>query len=225
MVQTIQATNLTLRDLKTKYSLQEIARDQFFREWVDNLPELTDLEKQLLDRVKANYLHLAERPMLENTIKMVVLSPLLDLGGFYQAPFDIDEVNAAPAVVRQENVDSEYEVSVPISAEDEGAIFKGKIDVLALKGQLWILVIESKRARFAVMEAIPQALAYMMASPNVDIPTFGLAINGSEFIFLKLTKQETPQYGLSRLFSILNPGNDLYNVLSILKRIGALISS
>ena len=209
IMQIIQATNLTLRDLKTKYSLQEMPGKQFFREWVDNLPELTDLEKQLLDRVKVNYLHLAERPMLENTIKMVVLSPLLDLAGFYQAPFDID---------------SEYEVSVPISAENEGVIVKGRIDVLALKGQLWILVIESKRTRFAVMEAIPQALAYMMASPNVDVPTFGLAINGSDCIFLKLTKQQTPQYALSRLFSILNPGNDLYNVLSILKQIGTLIS-
>lgn len=208
MVQIIQATNLTLRDLKTKYSLQEMPGNQFFREWVDNLPDLTDLEKQLLDRVKANYLHLAERPLLENTVKMVVLSPLLDLAGFYQAPFDVD---------------SEYEVSVPISAEDEGVIVKGKIDVLSLKEQLWILVIESKRARFAVMEAIPQALAYMMASPNVDVPTFGLAINGSDFIFLKLIKQQTPQYALSRLFSILNPENDLYNVLSILKLIGTLI--
>ena len=209
MVQIIQATNLTLRDLKTKYSLQEMPGNQFFREWVDNLPDLTDLEKQLLDRVKANYLHLAERPLLENTVKMVVLSPLLDLAGFYQAPFDVD---------------SEYEVSVPISAEDEGVIVKGKIDVLSLKEQLWILVIESKRARFAVMEAIPQALAYMMASPNVDVPTFGLAINGSDCIFLKLTKQQTPQYALSRLFSILNPGNELYKVLSILKQIGTLIS-
>ena len=208
MVQIIQATNLTLRDLKTKYSLQEMPGNQFFREWVDNLPDLTDLEKQLLDRVKANYLHLAERPLLENTVKMVVLSPLLDLAGFYQAPFDMD---------------SEYEVSVPISAEDEGVIVKGKIDVLSLKEQLWTLVIESKRARFAVMEAIPQALAYMMASPNVDVPTFGLAINGSDFIFLKLIKQQTPQYALSRLFSILNPENDLYNVLSILKLIGTLI--
>ena len=171
MVQIIQATNLTLRDLKTKYSLQEMPGNQFFREWVDNLPDLTDLEKQLKARAKANYLHLAERPLLENTVKMVVLSPLLDLAGFYQAPFDID---------------SEYEVSVPISAEDEGLIVKAKIDVLSLKEQLWTLVIESKRARFAVMEAIPQALAYMMASPNVDGPTFGLAINGSDFIFLKL---------------------------------------
>ncbi len=56
MVQIIQTTNLTLRDLKTKCNFQEIVDDQFFREWVDNLPELTDLEKQLLDRVKANYL-------------------------------------------------------------------------------------------------------------------------------------------------------------------------
>ena len=64
MAQIIQATNLTLRDLKTKYQVQEVNNDQFFREWLDNLPEVTDLEKQYLDRVKANSLHLAERPRL-----------------------------------------------------------------------------------------------------------------------------------------------------------------
>jgi hypothetical protein len=209
MVQIIQATNLTLRDLKTRYGFQEMADDQFFREWVDNLPELTDLEKQLLDRVKANYLHLAERPMLENTVKMVVLSPLLDLAGFYQAPFDID---------------SEREVSVPISAEDEGVIFKGKIDVLVLHEHLWVLVIESKRAKFSLEPGIPQILAYMLDNPNPENPTFGMVTNGSNFRFIKLIKQGTPQYALSDEF-IIDRQYDFYHVLRVLKQIGQLITS
>jgi hypothetical protein len=34
----------------------------FFREWQDDLPEITDLEKQALDRVKASYLNLIKYP-------------------------------------------------------------------------------------------------------------------------------------------------------------------
>ncbi|MEQ8537449.1 MAG: hypothetical protein RIB93_08300 [Coleofasciculus sp. D1-CHI-01] len=42
---------------------------------------------------------------------------------------------------------------------------------------------------------------------------------GGSFIFLKVISGESPQYGLSRLFSLLNPGNDLYTVLRILKQL------
>jgi len=70
--------------------------------------------------------------MLENTVKMVVLSPLLDLAGFYQRPFRIST-----------------EKQLEILSEDEGTIVKGKIDVLVLQEQFWILVIEAKRLNFS----------------------------------------------------------------------------
>lgn len=76
MVQIIQA-QVTLQQLITLYGLQLIEGEQFFREWQDQLPELTDLEKQLLDQVKAGYLNLRNYPpLLENTLNTVVLSPL-----------------------------------------------------------------------------------------------------------------------------------------------------
>jgi hypothetical protein len=206
MVQTIQARDLTLYDLKAKFGLKLADSVQFFREWLDDLPELTDLERQYLDRVKANYLHLAERPMLESIVKMVVLSPLLDLAGFYRPPF---RVNA--------------ETSIQISAEDEGEIVRGQIDVLVVQDRLWVLAIESKGTKFSVREAIPQALAYMLASPNTDNPTFGLATNGDQFIFIKLLKQDTLLYALSDDFSLLRRENELYGILSVLKRLGKLL--
>lgn len=76
-------------DLKRKFGLQFIEDEQFFREWIDNLPQLTDFEKQQLDRVKASYFNLAKRPMLETIVKMVVLFPLLDMANFYLSPFSI----------------------------------------------------------------------------------------------------------------------------------------
>jgi len=51
------------------------------------LPSLSDQEKQRLDQVKSHYMYLSERPMLEVVVKMVVLSPLLELAGFYAPPF------------------------------------------------------------------------------------------------------------------------------------------
>ena len=196
MVQTIQATNINLYDLKMKFGLQQVDNEQFFREWVDDLPQLTDLEKQQLDRVKASYFNLVERPMLESTVKMVVLSPLLDMANFYLSPFSITA-----------------EEEVQISAEDDGTIVRGRIDVLVIQNQLWILVIESKRAGFSLEEVIPQALAYMLANPDASKPTFGIVTNGSHFIFIKLSKQDTPQYALSYEFSLRRPGNELYSVL------------
>lgn len=135
---------------------------------------------------------------------MVVLSPLLDLSGFYQSPFRIST-----------------EPSVEIVSEDEGVIVKGQTDVLVLNDVIWILVIESKRAEFSIEAARAQILAYMLRNAGTDKPTFGLITNGSSFVFVKLVKQDTPLYALSRMFSIINPGNELYSVLSILKRLGS----
>jgi len=78
--------------------------------------------------------------MSEEAVKIVVLSPLLDLAGFYQPPFEI-----------------ETETPIRISAEDDGVIVKGNIDVLVVQKQFWILVIESKSTKFDVMTALLQA--------------------------------------------------------------------
>lgn len=208
MVQTIQAKDITLSQLKTIFGLQRVEDEQFFREWQDNLPEITDLDKQRLDRVKANYFNLIEYPpLLENTVKMVVLSPLLDLADFYLSPFHVRS-----------------EKSIEIAEEDEGVIIKGQIDVLVLREQLWIMVIESKKASFSIEEGLAQILAYMLATPHPEKPCFGLITTGGSFIFVKLVKGETPQYGLSKVFELRNPGNDLYGVLSVLKEFGRLSS-
>jgi len=93
-----------------------------------------------------------------------------------------------------------------------------------VKNQLWILVIESKRPSYSLEVAIPQALAYMMASPNTDRPTFGMVTNGRDFQFIKLVRQGIPKYALSNSFDIRDRGNELYGVLSVLKRLAEIIS-
>jgi len=204
MVQAIPATVVTLRKLKQAFGLQQAQDPNFFPEWFKAHAALNNAEQLLLDRVKANFTELMEDPpMLENSVKMVVLAPLLDLVGFYHKPFRI-----------------ETETSVDVELEDEGLVIRGRIDVLVLQSRLWLLVIESKRSDFAVTRAIPQALAYMVSNPETSQPTFGMIANGNEFLFLKATRQPTAQYANSRLFSLINPSNELYSVLQILKQLG-----
>ncbi len=208
MVQVIQAHNVSHADLEARFGLQQTESEDFFTEWFDTLPEITDLEKQDLDRVKLHFLRLVKRLTLsEETVKLVVLSPLLNLAGFYDEPFYI-----------------RGEESIEISAEDEGEIIRGRIDVLVIQEQFWLLVIESKRSSFSLLEAVPQALVYMLTNPNQDKPTFGLVTNGSHFIFVKLTKQNIPKYALSDEFTLLKRKNELYQVLSVLKNLSQSLS-
>lgn len=208
MVQIIQAQNINFAYLEEKFQLHKSAREEFFPEWLQNLPEVNDLEKQFLDRVKANFLHLImQPPFLENAVKMVVLSPLLDLAGFYNNPFYLAT-----------------EKSIELAVKDNDEIVRGRIDVLVVQQQLWLLVVESKKASFSLLEAIPQALIYMLNNPNKEKPVFGLVTNGEDFQFLKLQNQERPVYALSDKFTLFRRRNELYQVLSILKKLGSIIS-
>ena len=205
MVQVIQAQNVDIPYLEAKFSLQQTDNEAFFSEWWENLPEISDLEKQYLDRVKSHFLRLVKHPPLsEATVKLVVLSPLLSLAGFYDEPF----------FIRSES-------SIEITVEDEETIIRGRIDVLVIQQQLWLLVIESKRSAFSLSEAIPQALTYI---PHPPKPVFGLVMNGSDFIFLKLSQINQPQYSLSDQFTLLKRENELYQVFRILKKLGQILN-
>ncbi|MEH1773028.1 restriction endonuclease subunit R [Nostoc sp.] len=208
MIQVIQAHNVSLADLEARFGLQQTESEDFFTEWLDTLPEITDLEKQDLDRIKLHFIRLVKRPPLsEETVKLVILSPLLNLAGFYDEPFYM-----------------RGEESIEISAEDEGEIIRGRIDILVIQEQFWLLVIESKRSSFSLLEAVPQALVYMLANPNQDKPTFGLVTNGSDFIFLKLNKVNQPKYAMSDQFTLLKRESELYQVLSVLKNLSQSLS-
>ncbi|WP_404787098.1 restriction endonuclease subunit R [Altericista sp. CCNU0014] len=210
MTQTLAANEATLGDLRDRFGLARATDTAFFPEWDISDSALTAVEKQALDRVQKNYLsQLEAQSMNEETVKMVVVAPLLDIAGFYRLPFTIDS-----------------EVSVEISATDEsGTLVTGRIDTLILQGQLWILVVESKRTRFSVQAAIPQALAYLLARPQPEQPGFALITNGGEFLLIKLQGRDRPVYEFSVTFSLLNRGNDLYRILSVLKELGRSLGS
>jgi hypothetical protein len=170
MVQVIQAQDITLEQLIEFLGLTLTYDPQFFTEWSDNLPELTDFEKQQLDRVKRNYLSLVERHALsENLVKMVVVEHLLDLADFYIPPFDIKD-----------------EKSVELTVQNEDTLIRGRLDFLVFKNQLWFAVIEAKNAAISIRAAIPQTLAYMLNNPQSDRPIFSLLTNGDYFAFINM---------------------------------------
>ena len=206
MPSTLPAEKVTLYDLEQRFQLQQRDAVQFFPEWQQELLPLTESEQQRLDRVKAIYANLARRSVLENTVKMAIVSPLLDLAGFYLPPFYIST-----------------EEEVQIQAEDDGIAIRGRIDVLVLKEAFWLLVIESKRAEFSLRVGIPQALTYMLATPSPERPLYGLVTNGSNFVFLKLVRQGTPFYARSKEF-LLEEDGQLGQVLQILKRLAAIVA-
>lgn len=223
MPRIIQAQDVTLGDLKERFDLQKSTDERFFDECLENLPELTDLEKQYLERVKTNYISLVENsPLLEEAVKLVVLSPLLDLAGFYRSPFQI---------ATEEPIEISEEVAITNTVEEneiQKEIIKGKIDVLVLYKQLWLLVIESKRNNFSLQKAIPQALTYMLSSPNLNQISqkniYGFITNGEDFQFIKLAiVEDKPVYELSDRLTLYKRENELYNVLILLKKLGQMI--
>ncbi|NEN94629.1 MAG: restriction endonuclease subunit R [Moorea sp. SIO1F2] len=207
MVQTIPAKEITLRQLRHRFHLERTDDEHFFREWQDELPELTDFEKQLLGQVKEEYLYLSESPLLEVILKMVIISPLLRLAGFYRHPFEITA-----------------EKEVKITSEDEGMIVTGRIDILIFHPEFWVTVIEAKGTKYALAAGIPQVLAYMLANPNPEQSILGFITNGNEFKFLKMTTHKPPKYAQSYTFALENK-DDLYTVLRILKRINQTIQN
>ena len=206
MVQTIRATEITLYDLERRFQLEQVHASSFFEEWQTALLPLTEAEEQRLDRVQRSVENLEKRSLLENTVKLAVLAPLLDLSGFFLPPFYVST-----------------EDSVNIEATDGSLVVQGRIDILVLKDELWLLVIESKRAEFSPKVGIPQVLSYMLASPEKTSPVYGLVTNGTDFVFLKLAFQEVPRYGRSRQF-ILGQDHDLAQVLQVLKHLAEILS-
>ncbi|MFB8788747.1 MAG: hypothetical protein U7123_07820 [Potamolinea sp.] len=84
------------------------------------------------------------------------------------------------------------------------------------------MVIESKQAAFSIEAGLAQILAYMLATTHPENPFFGMITTGGSFIFIKLVQGETPQYTTSNFWEIRNRGNNLYSVLSILKKLSTL---
>ncbi|MEM6253419.1 MAG: restriction endonuclease subunit R [Cyanobacteria bacterium P01_D01_bin.156] len=203
MVQVVQASKLTLHDVETKYGLRLETDAGFFSEWQAEPIDLDEYQIQLLNQAQAHFRYLLSYPVHEELVKLVIIAPLLSVAGFYEQPF-------RPI--------AEETVEIAVKADDE--LVRGRVDILVLNEQIWVTTIEAKGPQFSWHVGLPQALTYMVSGEQPSTIRFGLVTNGTDLIFVKLDKA-TGQYGLSKTFSIFNPGNELQNVVGILKALSA----
>jgi len=199
---------LTFKDLKNYFNLTKAKGKTFFPEWREDLSELTDAEKAEIDSIKKIYdYQRLDGFLLEETVNLIILSPLLKLAGFFEPPYKIC---------------SPYGIELEIPDPQE--TIRGFIDALVIHEQLWVLVVESKRNGISLVGAMPQLLSYVLTQPQPHRAVYGMATNGDDFVFLKLTLGENPKYDTSRTFSLMPSYHDLEVVLQILKKIGSAIS-
>ncbi|MDJ0731420.1 MAG: hypothetical protein QNJ33_15660 [Crocosphaera sp.] len=114
MNQVVSITKLinSYEDVHQKFNLTRTEKEDFFLEWFENLPELTESEKATLDKIKQRYInHRAKGLLTESTVIILVIAPLLELVGFYDPPFMI-----------------KAEESLEIELKNEEKILRGCID-------------------------------------------------------------------------------------------------
>ncbi|MGB3402383.1 MAG: type I restriction enzyme HsdR N-terminal domain-containing protein [Microcoleaceae cyanobacterium] len=191
----------TLAEAHRQFNLLPTEDETFFLEWQENLSEISIAEKMALDQLHRRYLYQRS----EGTVILLLISPLLAIAGFYDPPFKV-----------------RAEQSVQLTINDGEEILQGRIDVLVLLNQLWVIVLESKKTALSVWTALPQTLAYLMANPQPEKPSFAMMTNGDDIIFVKLIQQPQGNYALSRVFAPLTAKQELYNCLQILKRIAKI---
>jgi Type I restriction enzyme R protein N terminus (HSDR_N) len=206
MAQVIAVTDAikSLADAETRLNLQRNDQSTFFPEWQSPLPPLTPTEIADLAQLHRRLLyHRGDGELLEGAVVLLVVSPLLELAGFYDPPFKI-----------------KAETTIELTIDDGEEVLRGRIDVLVLQNRLWVAVLESKKTTISARSALPQALAYMMSRPESEQPLFGILTNGDDILFVKLTTQPTPQYQLSRAFSLYTLPSELQLALQTLKHLG-----
>ncbi|AFY56802.1 hypothetical protein Riv7116_4379 [Rivularia sp. PCC 7116] len=197
-----------ITDAENRFGFVRIEDEQFFPEWCEELPTITETEKENLDVLRRRYIyHRADGNLLEGMVMLLLVSPLIAASGFYDPPFRI-----------------KAEESVNLLVDDGEEILRGRIDVLVLQNRLWVMVLESKKTTLSVLTAVPQALAYLMANPNSNLPVYEMVTNGDDILFIKVVQENTPKYDLSRVFAPFTSAKELYIVLQILKKFGQLVT-
>ena len=205
MIEVLQASQLNLHDVEAKFGLAEEKSPEFFTEWQALPPSLDEYEQKTLNQTQTSFRDIAKyTPTHEEIVKMVVISPLLAVTGFFNNPF-------RPVA----------EQPVEVEAINEDDIVRGRIDVLVVNQQIWVATIEAKGPQFHWRVGLPQTLVYMASAQQSKQTRFGLITNGFEFVFVKL-QSSLGKYGLSRVFSLDNPGNDLCNIVGVLRAISQL---
>ncbi len=228
MVQTaITQVIRSLDDIEKTFGAVRSTDRNFFTEWRTELPNLSETELTALDLLRDRFRYQRKMgPVAEGAVNAIVISPLLALAGFYDAPFHLrSEASVSVSVTIETDIETDDEFG-----EQASETLRGRMDFLVLQDRFWQVVIESKETSFDIEMGIPQLLTYMMGAPSIQRSLFGMVSNGNHFMFVKL--QRFPgrdstakiEYGFSNTFSMLSDQNQMQDVLQILKRIGSIVA-
>lgn len=107
----------SLTEVHQLFSLNRNTDEQFFREWLENLPNITDSDQEILNSLKDRYFYYAnDNGVTEGTINIIMISPLLELVKLCDPPFKI-----------------RAEKAVKIELEDREISLQGFIDALVVQ--------------------------------------------------------------------------------------------
>jgi hypothetical protein len=190
-----------LNEAQTKLNLSQASDPNFFPEWQAIFPVLSQPEQQALDRLKQRYFYYAaDGTITEGTINLILLSPLLEILGLCDPPYKV-----------------RGERHVRVEIEDNATVLEGFIDALVVRDRFWLVLIEGKRYGFSVMQALPQTLAYLAASPSTNTPTFAVITTGEDYLFVKFDPRSR-QYDFSDKLTLTKRYvNELHQVAQIIK--------
>jgi len=214
-------TNLS--NVEAMLGLRPAADAEFFTEWLGPLPQLSDADKGDLDRLKSQYRYYQDAGAItESTVNLIMVAPLLELLNLNHVQIEawsFPHRKNSSSRRGQDLLNPPYlvqgEKQVKIEIENGDTLLTGLTDVLVLKDGFWLVLIESKRYGFSVMQARPQTLAYMAGSASK--PSFGLITTGEDFLFVKA---DAARYDFAdKLTLTTRRDNQLYTVTQILKKL------
>ncbi len=212
MTTTLDSRNLSLKDVHHLLKLERRLNNSFTS--LLSLESLTEVEQQKLEEIRNNFdNYYSEGKISEGQVKFLLISPLLWLAGFYQSSIKI---------ISEENI-------ADISIEDEDAIFKGRMDILAINKTearitttpFWILVVEAKNSSVEALEGLPQLLTYTYKSLEHQEAVWGLTTNGLSYRFVYLHRGNPPIYKLLPELNLIDSDRTI-QLLQVLKSISKL---
>ena len=146
----ISETITTIAEAEKRFNLYRSPSNNFFTEWTSSLSKISDRDQTDIDTLWNRYIyHRSGGHLLENTVMLLLVSPLLTIAGFYAPPFPI-----------------KAEESVRITVSDSEEILQGRIDLLILCDRLWVIVLESKKTMLSVWCAVPKLFAMQWLTPK-----------------------------------------------------------
>jgi hypothetical protein len=205
----LNAKNLTLDEVHQRFRFQRGYCDSF--EGLLQLEPLTERERQEVQQTSREFdHHLTAGDTSEGQVKLIAVSLLLRLAGFFRHPLRI---------LVEEGI-------ARIELPDDDTVITGRFDILAVhrteltgfNTPFWVLVIESKGGAISPTVGLPQLLTYAYRSLEQQQSVWGLVTNGEFYRFVYIESGDPSRYQLLPSLN-LTDANSSVQLLQVLKAI------